>query len=59
VAKGHVTGTPAGGGYGWWTFDFRLQLPRGRYTITVTADTGASGTEAGPPWPDTKRFTVT
>ena len=58
VAAGHVTGTPAGGGYGWWTFDLRLRLPRGTYTVTVTADTGASGTEAGPPWPDTKRFTV-
>jgi hypothetical protein len=58
VTKGYVTGTPAGSGYGWWTFDIRLRLPRGTYTITVTADTGASGTEAGPPWPDTKRFTV-
>jgi hypothetical protein len=58
VAQGYVTGTPEGGSYGWWTFDLPLRLPRGTYTVTVTADTGASGSEAGPPWPDTKRFTV-
>jgi hypothetical protein len=58
VARGFVTGTPEGSTYGWWTFEIPLRLPGGAYIVTVTADTGASGTEAGPPWPDTKRFTV-
>jgi hypothetical protein len=58
VAKGFVTGTPAGEAYGWWTFDIRLRLPAGSYVITVEADNPATGEEAGKPWPDTKRFRV-
>ena len=58
VASGFTTGTAAGSAYGWWTFDIALRLPPGRYTVTVTPDSGASGEEAGPEWPDTKRFRV-
>jgi hypothetical protein len=58
VTSGFVTGVPAGASYGWWTFDIALRLPRGTYTVTVTADNPATGEEAGPAWPDTKRFTV-
>jgi hypothetical protein len=58
VAKGFVTGTAEGSAYGWWTFDIRLRLPRGSYVVTVEADNPATGAEAGPAWPDTKRFRV-